>query len=360
MEPPTRVFGRANKGQNRKRALSTTSPTQASKRTPKRLLKLTFKKASNRQARRRTEPPQQLPSPIFVESSPPRPEQLDEEEEEEEPEEEPEEELDKEEEEEEEEEEPEEQPEEPEEPEEQPEEEPEEEPEELPISFMSRWKAVCGREALPGAVSSKYDTTNLFYHLIERWQDSIIAKCLPRIFTVNRLEAAASYEKQSKTDHFRYEISDRRDLYKVTELLKDLHEQNPTKLLYLDLTLYMTEEKPQEIPAPLSTPSSSQAVRSSKRTATQIQEANLPNIIAAEEAAGNRIPALASRWPCVNSYCSNKGATCWQNRRGNEADRVEHHYPVNAHILQRWSREIQSDTSTVEEPSQNIVCQLSA
>ena len=189
MEPPTRVFGRANKGQNRKRALSTTSPMQASKRTPKRRLKLILKKALNRQAKRRTEPPQQLPSPIFVESSPPRPEQLDEEEEEEE---EPEEELDKEEEEEEEEEELEEQPEEP---EEQPEDKLEEEPEELPISFMSWWKAVYRREVLPGAVSLKYNTTNLFYHLIKRWQDSIIAKCLPQIFTVNRLKVAASYKK---------------------------------------------------------------------------------------------------------------------------------------------------------------------
>ncbi|XTI94000.1 hypothetical protein V2W45_1335480 [Cenococcum geophilum] len=132
MEPPTRIFSRANKGQNYKRALSTTSPTQASKRTPKRCLKLILKKASNRQVRRYTEPPQQLLSPIFIESSPPRPEQLDKEEEEDK--EEPEEELDKEEEEEKKKEELEEQPEEP---EEQPEEELEEEPEELPISFIS-------------------------------------------------------------------------------------------------------------------------------------------------------------------------------------------------------------------------------
>ena len=109
---------------------------------------------------------------------------------------------------------------------------------------MSWQKAVYGREALPGAVSLKYNTTNLFYHLIKRWQDSIIAKCLPRILTVNRLKAAASYKKQLKTDHFHYEIGERRDLYKVTKLLKDLYKQNPTKLLYLDLTLYIIKEKP--------------------------------------------------------------------------------------------------------------------
>jgi hypothetical protein len=56
-------------------------------------------------------------------------------------------------------------------------------------------------------------------------------------------------------------------------------------------------------------------------------------ILATEEASGNRIPALASRWSCVNIHCSNKGNTCWQNKRGSETDRAEHHYPVNAHIL---------------------------
>jgi hypothetical protein len=248
MEPPTRISGRANKGKNRKRALSTAAPTQASKRTPKHSLKLVLK-VPNHQARHNTKLPQQPPSPVFIQSSPPQSEQLAESEDELErelAEEEPNEEL---------EEEPEEELEE--ESEEEPEEELEEEPEDLPISFMSRWKAVHGKEVLPGAVSSKYSTTNLFYYLIEHWRDSIIAKCLPRVFIVNRLEAAASYEKQSKADHFRYEIGERCDLYKVIELLKDLSGQNPTKLLYLDLTLYMTEDKSQEVSTLLSTPPSS-------------------------------------------------------------------------------------------------------
>ena len=88
----------------------------------------------------------------------------------------------------------------------------------------------------------------------------------------------------------------------------------------MNLTLYITEDKSQEVSTLLSIPPSSQVPRSNRRTVTQIQEANLPNIIAAEEAADNKIPALVSRWPCVNSYYSNKGATCWQNRQGGETD----------------------------------------
>ena len=49
----------------------------------------------------------------------------------------------------------------------------------VPVSFMSCWKAVSRREALPSTASLKYNTNNLFYHLIKRWQDIIIKKCLP-------------------------------------------------------------------------------------------------------------------------------------------------------------------------------------
>ena len=208
MEPPTRVSGRANKGQNRKRALSTTSPTQGSKRTLKRPLKQALKKALNHQIRRPTEPLQQLLVLIFVKFSPLRSEQLEELEEEEE---ELEEELEEEEEE-------------LEKLEEQLEEEPEEELEELPISFISWWEAVYGREALPSVVSSKYNTTKLFYRLIKCWQDSIITKYLLQIFTINRLKATTSYKKQLKTDYFYYKISERYNLYKVIKLLKDLYK----------------------------------------------------------------------------------------------------------------------------------------
>ena len=53
-----------------------------------------------------------------------------------------------------------------------------------------------------------------------------------RIFIVNRLEAAVSYEKQSKADNFLHEINDRNDLYRVLELLKDLREQHATVIVF--------------------------------------------------------------------------------------------------------------------------------
>ena len=118
--------------------------------------------------------PRQLPSLIFIKSSPPQLEQLEELEEEEKPKEELKEELEEklkkkeEEEEKEEKEKPKEQLKK--QPEEKPEEELEEELkelEEVPISFINWWKAVYKKKALPSTVFLKYNTTNLFYHLIE-------------------------------------------------------------------------------------------------------------------------------------------------------------------------------------------------
>jgi len=62
-------------------------------------------------------------------------------------------------------------------------------------------------------MSSKYDTENLLYSLIKRWRDSVITRCLPRIFNINRLEAAALYKRQLKANNFLYKVNDRTDLY---------------------------------------------------------------------------------------------------------------------------------------------------
>lgn len=326
MDPPTRVSLRTTKGQSRKRALSNTSPPplQASTKPSKKV-----SKEAQRRPAKATPPP---PSAIVIRSSPlpaTQPERGEDEDEED---------VDV---------------------DIQDEDEDQTPPPPAPVEFMSRWKAVAGKETLTGAQSQKLSTETIFYHSIEAWRDSIIRRCLPRKFTVNRLEAAVSYEKQSKADIFLHEINERTDLYKACELIYNLRQQHPTKPLSLDLTLYLTEERPiQETPAPSLAPASQ--LRSGRRTATQIQEANLPNILAVEEASGNRIPAVASKWSCVNVHCRNKAGICWQNRRGSETDRAEHHYPVSSNILQRWSREIQTEESTVEQPSQNIVCQLSA
>ena len=63
------------------------------------------------------------------------------------------------------------------------------------------------------------------------------------MFTVKRLKVAILYEKQLKADIFFYKINKRTDLYKACKLIYNLRQQYLTKLLFLDLTLYLTEER---------------------------------------------------------------------------------------------------------------------
>ena len=140
----------------------------------------------------------------------------------------------------------------------------------VPVSFISRWKAVSRREALLSAVSSKHNTKNLFYSLIKSQHNSVIKKCLLQIFNINRLKAATLYKRQLKANNFLYKVNDRNNLYKILKLLKDLRKQHLIKLLYLNLTLYLTKERPLEMLIPSPVPLSSQTARSSRRTITQI------------------------------------------------------------------------------------------
>jgi hypothetical protein len=96
-----------------------------------------------------------------------------------------------------------------------------------------------------------------------------------------------------------------------------------------------------------------------RRTATQTQLTNLPDVLAAEEASGNRIPAIADRWPCINIHCRNKGKTCWQNKKSPDSpDNAINHYPISAENFQRWDKELLSGESTIEQPSQNLIVNL--
>jgi hypothetical protein len=64
-----------------------------------------------------------------------------------------------------------------------------------PVDFMSRWKAVAGKEVLTRAQSRKLNTDT---HSIVVWRDtylSVIARCLPRKFNINKLKAAKAPEK---------------------------------------------------------------------------------------------------------------------------------------------------------------------
>ena len=61
-----------------------------------------------------------------------------------------------------------------------------------PVDFMSRWLGRrCSLEQ-----SQKLNTDTIFYHSIVVWRDSVIARCLPRKFNINKLEAAVYYERQ--------------------------------------------------------------------------------------------------------------------------------------------------------------------
>ena len=157
MAPPVCVSACANKGKSRKCTLSTTSPPpQASKRA--------LKEAQCCPARRPTPPLPQLLSPLFITSSPPPLEQPDTVKEDDDNEENKD--KDKEDN------------------EDKKNNKDEEGKKEdklslllVSVSFISHWKRVFRREALPSVVSLKY-TNNLFYHLIKRWRDIIIRKCL--------------------------------------------------------------------------------------------------------------------------------------------------------------------------------------
>jgi len=71
----------------------------------------------------------------------------------------------------------------------------------------------------------------------------------------------------------------------------------------------LVKEKEPETPA--ATPSQQVANRPvGRRTATQAQLTNLPDVIAAKEASSNKIPVIVDRWPYINIHCHNKGKTC--------------------------------------------------
>ncbi|KAF2179896.1 hypothetical protein K469DRAFT_693775 [Zopfia rhizophila CBS 207.26] len=124
MDPLIRVSS------SRQGSLSTTSPPpQASRKAPKKSSKKVTKKAQHRLARSPIAPPLPPPSPLFVRSSPPPSAQPDEIEYEDED-----------------------------------EDEDGTPPLPVPIKFISRWKAVAGREVLTGAQSQKLNTERLFYH----------------------------------------------------------------------------------------------------------------------------------------------------------------------------------------------------
>ena len=226
----------------------------------------------------------------------------------------------------------------------------------LIIRFTSVWKAVTasGWEVLPGTKLAVFNVNDLFIFQLEAWRDKTLLNLSPRRFNVSQLQAVASYEKARQADCCPQEIRTREDLCQAIDLIKEWHQRWPSKSLSLNFTLYLVEEKEVEIPA--SAPSQHSGGR---RTATQAQLTTLPNVLAAKEASGNRILAIADRWLCSNVYCRNKGKTYWQNKKSPDSlDQTLNHYPISAENFQRWNKELLSGESTIDQPSQNIIVNL--
>ena len=234
-----------------------------------------------------------------------------------------------------------------------------------PARFTSIWRAVAGNrnESLPGIKSAMFNTNNLYFFELEQWKEQIFLDLSPRKFKVSHLQAVASYEKARQVDCCPHEVRSHEDLRHAIDIINHWHKRWPSKPLSLNFTLYLIEEKASgaQAPAPVATQSQPSSERSggSRRTATQAQLTALPDILAAEVASGNHIPAIAYRWPCRNPQCRNNGETCWQNKKSPDAPDVAiNHFPVSADVFLRWSREILSGLSTRDQPSQNIIVSL--
>ena len=61
-------------------------------------------------------------------------------------------------------------------------EEEEEQEQESPFKFQTTWKAICGKENLPGVRSAYFTKGALFMVDIELWKDKILRDLRPRVF----------------------------------------------------------------------------------------------------------------------------------------------------------------------------------
>ena len=226
--------------------------------------------------------------------------------------------------------------------------------EEPPMKFMSTWRAVAGKEHLPGVQSREYEQWELRMSLLERWRDELLGDLRPKEFRVVRFEAVASYDRCKASDERPQTLRRSSDLYTVIDVLKSWHQRWPRKQLSLRVTLYLEEKKKEEVV----TTQGQQATRPGRRIATQAQLVALPEILQAEASSGNTMPAIADRWTCHNLSCRNKGKTCWRDQPPGAADNHHHHYPVPGELFRDWSREITDGKSTVDQPSQRIVVKL--
>jgi hypothetical protein len=133
----------------------------------------------------------------------------------------------------------------------------EEEEEARLFKFKTTWKALCGKEQLPGIQSAYFIRGALYMIDIELWKKKVLQDLQPRSFRVVSLLATASHEKCRQADEFPQELSSSLDLDTVLNCLEEWHKQWPQRTLTLRVTLQLEEEK--LAPAILAAPQSTQA-----------------------------------------------------------------------------------------------------
>ncbi|KAI9765482.1 MAG: hypothetical protein M1840_007308 [Geoglossum simile] len=232
------------------------------------------------------------------------------------------------------------------------EEEEEEEEEANTMSYLSVWKAIVNNKEVLCSKSRLF-TVDLTFYSIQHWQREVLENAAPRQLEVIKLEAIASYERCRTLDECPFELQNHRDIYDALEILRRWNQQR--KRVSLRVILHLKEA----IVIPQLQPNSSTRTPMGRRTATQRQITELPDILQSESTAGNSMPQVADHWACLNGQCRNKGKTCWVNKpRPGVRDNAAEHYPVPGEIFRRWSREIADNLSTVEQPSQQIILLL--
>jgi hypothetical protein len=65
---------------------------------------------------------------------------------------------------------------------------------------MSTWRAVAGKESLPGVRTNIYKAGDIAMSHLTAWELDVLSQLLPRRFNTVKFEAVASYEKCRAAD----------------------------------------------------------------------------------------------------------------------------------------------------------------
>jgi hypothetical protein len=81
-------------------------------------------------------------------------------------------------------------------------------------------------------------------------------------------------------------------------------------------------------------------------------------MLEAEQVTGNQMPVIADCWACMNTRCRNKGKICWRSKKLGAPDTADDHYPVPSDLFRRWSKEVNDEVSTIQQPSPQLIIAL--